>query len=232
MKKILFVCTGNTCRSPMAEHIARRLLERKGLKGEIAVASAGLAALPGAPASAEARDVLAGMGIDLSRHQAVQLNRKQVEEADLIFTMTASQKRQLLELYPEARGKVFVLKEYGEKGCEGCKDSRLIDLLRRIEEKRIRFQAAYGKQISRLEQERAEILRRLQEIEDELASWQGLLKEELQPEMDELHSLEREMSDYDIPDPFGKPRDAYEECASELVLAIEAALRRLMENDS
>ncbi|MGB9791372.1 MAG: low molecular weight protein arginine phosphatase [Thermacetogeniaceae bacterium] len=231
MKRILFVCTGNTCRSPMAEHIARRLLEEKGLRGEIEVASAGLAALPGAPASAEARDVLRGMGIDLSGHQAVQLSRKQVEDADLIFTMTASQKRQLLELYPEARGKVFVLKEYGAKGRDSLQDSRLVDLLRRVEEKRIRFQAAYGKQISRLEQERAEILRRLQEIEDELASWQDLLKRELQPEMDELRRLEQEMSDYDIPDPFGKPRDAYEECASELARAIEAALRRLVEDN-
>ncbi len=212
----------------MAEHIARRLLEQKGLQGEIEVASAGLAALPGAPASAEAREVLAGVGIDLSGHQAVQLSRKHVEDADLIFTMTASQKRQLLELYPEAKGKVFVLKEYAEKG-EGWQDPRLLDLLRRIEEKRIRFQAAYGKQISRLEQERAEILRRLQEIEDELASWHDLLKKELQPEMDELRLLEQEMSHYDIPDPFGKPRDAYEECASELAAAIEAALRRLVD---
>lgn len=229
MKRILFVCTGNTCRSPMAEHIARRLLQQMNLNKEIQVASAGLSALPGAPASVEAQDVLAKNGIDLSGHQAAQLSGELVEQADLIFTMTARQKRQLLELFPEARHKVFVLKEYGETGHRTGRDSRMIELLKRIEEKRIRFQAAHGKQISRLEQERAEILKRLQEIEDELTSWRDLLRKELRPELDELRRLEEEMSGYDIPDPFGKPREVYEECASELARAIEAALRHLVE---
>ncbi len=229
MKRILFVCTGNTCRSPMAEHLARKVLHRMNLEDRIEVASAGLSALPGAPASGEARAVLASKGIDLKGHRAVQLSPVQVRQADLIFTMTAGQKRQLLELYPEARNKVFVLKEYGEQGLQSGHASRLSEVLRRIEEKRIRFQAIHGKRISRLEQERAEILKRLQEIEDELVSWQDLLKEELRPEADELRRLEGELSRYDIPDPFGQSREVYEECASELARAIEAAIRRLAE---
>jgi len=213
----------------MAERLARKVLRRLNLEDKVEVASAGLAAFPGAPASEEAQDVLANEGIDLKDHRAVQLSLEQVRRADLIFTMTASQKRHLLELYPEARHKVFVLKEYSDQGLQAGQASRLNEVLRVIEEKKARFQAAHGKRISRLEQERAEILKRLQEIEDELVSWRDLLNEELRPETRELRRLEEELSRYDIPDPFGQSREVYRECAAELTRVIEAAVRRLAE---
>ncbi|MEN8374702.1 MAG: Sua5/YciO/YrdC/YwlC family protein [Gemmatimonadota bacterium] len=83
---LLFVCTGNTCRSPMAEGVTRALLAERGW-GPVAVTSAGVAAAVGAPASAGALRVAAGQGIDLADHRARQLSRERVHWADLILAM-------------------------------------------------------------------------------------------------------------------------------------------------
>jgi len=86
---ILFVCTGNTCRSPMAEAIARREMERRGWN-HVDVASAGVAAEPGARASAPAVSVLRRSGLDLSRHAARALDRDVLGWADLVLAMGPS----------------------------------------------------------------------------------------------------------------------------------------------
>jgi tRNA threonylcarbamoyl adenosine modification protein (Sua5/YciO/YrdC/YwlC family) len=83
---LLFVCTGNTCRSPMAEGIARALLAERGW-GHVEVSSAGVAAAVGAPASAEAVDVARDRGVDLGDHRARQLSRERVGWADLVLAM-------------------------------------------------------------------------------------------------------------------------------------------------
>ena len=86
--KILLVCTGNVCRSPMAEALARRLLAERG-RADIEVTSAGTAAYAGAPASEGAYLVALEHGLDLSAHQAQQLTYDLVAEADVIFGMSA-----------------------------------------------------------------------------------------------------------------------------------------------
>lgn len=86
---ILFVCTGNTCRSPLAEGIARAEIERRGWKN-VQVASAGLAAADGSPASPEAVTVAGRAGIDLERHRSRPLSPQLVSWADLILGMGAS----------------------------------------------------------------------------------------------------------------------------------------------
>ncbi|MEJ2215225.1 MAG: low molecular weight protein arginine phosphatase [Gemmatimonadota bacterium] len=83
---ILFVCTGNTCRSPMALALAREAVARRGL-ANVGLASAGISAAVGEPAADNARTALAELGLELDDHRATQLTRRQVEWADLILGM-------------------------------------------------------------------------------------------------------------------------------------------------
>jgi protein-tyrosine-phosphatase len=84
--RLLFVCTGNTCRSPLAEAIARREAIERGL-GDIEVASAGTSAWEGAPASDGALLVALERGLDLSGHRAQQLTRELVQSHDVVLAM-------------------------------------------------------------------------------------------------------------------------------------------------
>jgi protein-tyrosine-phosphatase len=88
---ILFVCTGNTCRSPTAEALLRRALAERGATG-VTVGSAGTGAWDGSPASEGAYLVGLEKGLDLSGHRARLLTRELIRSADLILTMSAQQR--------------------------------------------------------------------------------------------------------------------------------------------
>ena len=106
---ILFVCTGNTCRSPMAEVIMRHTLAERGVS-EITVASAGTGAFEGAPASEGAYLVALEHGLDLSAHRAQRLSDRLVRDADLILTMSAHHRDRVID--EGGMGKVFLLGTY------------------------------------------------------------------------------------------------------------------------
>ena len=114
--KLLFICTGNTCRSPLAEAIARKIAIERGL-AEVEVASAGTSAWDGAAASDGA--LLVGMErhLDLGSHRSQQLTRALVESSDLIFAMGPHH----LECVEALRGgaKAYLLREYPAPGATG-----------------------------------------------------------------------------------------------------------------
>ena len=118
---ILFVCSGNTCRSPMAEAITRQVLaeklhvpqddlEKKGLQ----VVSAGAMAMPGARAAAPAIDVVREMGGDLTKHRSRSLSVELIHQADMIFTMSQNHARAVTALVPSAAEKVATLDPQGD----------------------------------------------------------------------------------------------------------------------
>jgi protein-tyrosine phosphatase len=114
---IVFVCTGNTCRSPMAEAICRKLFaERRGCKIDeledrgVVVASAGIAAMMGGMPAAEAVEVMSSVyGVNVSDHEAQPVTAQLVRHADYILTMTRSHRQALLQEWPEAAARTFQL---------------------------------------------------------------------------------------------------------------------------
>ncbi|MEQ9460078.1 MAG: low molecular weight protein arginine phosphatase [Phycisphaeraceae bacterium] len=121
VKTLLLVCTGNTCRSPMAEALAKDLLARKhkveverlddaGLR----VISAGIMTAGGSPASDEAVDAMSLRGLDLSGHVSRALTPELVRDADLILTMTRGHLEGLLTIAPEVRDRAGLLDPEGD----------------------------------------------------------------------------------------------------------------------
>lgn len=107
---VLFVCTGNICRSPMAEYMLRARMDDG---TDWTVASAGLSACNGIAASQAAVAVLAEEGIDLTPHRSRPLDRQLVDAAAVIVVMTAAHREQTGMLYPDARERVFLLSSFG-----------------------------------------------------------------------------------------------------------------------
>ncbi|MGH7992315.1 MAG: ribose 5-phosphate isomerase B, partial [Limisphaerales bacterium] len=111
MKTVLFVCTGNVCRSPMAEGLFRRATNGR---GEFRTLSAGLGAMNDQPPTPHSVQAMRELGADISAHRSRALTAELVREADYIFGMTHSHVDTIVLLYPQAADKTFLLREFDE----------------------------------------------------------------------------------------------------------------------
>src|SRR5438093_8807075 len=110
MATILLVCTGNICRSPMAEAFVRHELEQRGIDG-ITVESSGVSGWEDSPPTPDTVEALTEYGLDVSEHRARRLDRPMVGSADLVVGLSGEHRDAVTGLVPEAADRIFALKE-------------------------------------------------------------------------------------------------------------------------
>jgi protein-tyrosine phosphatase len=119
--RIMFVCTGNTCRSPLAEIITKAEARKQRLR-HISVTSAGTAAAAGQAAAQHAKTVAEVLGLSLARFRSRPLTRAKVRRADLILTMNRAQKEEITSRWPDTAHKAFVISEFSRSRRTGIED--------------------------------------------------------------------------------------------------------------
>lgn len=201
---ILFVCTGNTCRSPMAEAIMKSKWPEEKVK------SAGVFAGKGEPMASNSEVVLREKDLTLD-HETSQITEELLEWADLVLTMTDRHKQTMTLQYPNYDNKYYTLKEYV-----------LID-----DRKWQELKESY----STFEEKRSHILR---EGMDKLGQreMEEKLNRELEEDMQQIEQMERGFPDINISDPFGGNVNIYRETRDELEKHIELLVRKLENRDN
>ncbi len=111
MKSVLFVCTANMCRSPMAEALFGKLISERGETAEWRIESAGVGAIEGQLATGNTQLVAAERGMDLSEHRSKPATRATLEPFPLVLVMDEGHRRRLREAAPELAGRVYLLSE-------------------------------------------------------------------------------------------------------------------------
>ena len=110
MQKIMFVCTGNICRSAMADKMLAKRIKEENMN--IEVYSSGTFAEDGDYPTIEAIETMEEYGVDLKQHRATNIRKSNIEEMDLILCATTNHRSMVLQLYPSLAGKVYTMKEY------------------------------------------------------------------------------------------------------------------------
>ena len=118
IRKILFVCTGNSCRSVMAEGLFKQMMADR--ESEFSISSAGTGTVDGYPSSEPTVRVMKEEGVDVSGHRSRRLTPDMIKFADRIYAMERMHKAAVLEMYPEAKGKVFLLTEFAPGNANGA----------------------------------------------------------------------------------------------------------------
>lgn len=110
MKKIMFICTGNICRSAMADGLMRKLVKIK--NKDVEVYSCGIFAEDGDMPTYNAVEAIKEYGVDLKPHRATNIRNSKIKEMDIILCATVSHKNNVQAMYPELKDKIFTIKEY------------------------------------------------------------------------------------------------------------------------
>ena len=109
--KIMFICTGNICRSAMAHRLLEKKLKEQNRK-DIEVYSCGIYAETGDGPTEEAIQVMKDMEVDITKHRATNIKKSNIQEMDIILCATNSHKNMVISMYPELKEKTYTLKQY------------------------------------------------------------------------------------------------------------------------